>query len=175
MTSVPAVSVKGVAAVPAATLASNTTSPSTPSSSTTNTTLSPATNPSANASPSASTDGLSETDFFQILSAELANQDPSSPTDSTEFITQMAQFSELSDLSSMQSDLQSLVQADQAQAAPILNGAALLGKTVTTAQGSGVVQGASIDQGTTYLTVSGQSTAVPLTDVTSITETPAAT
>jgi len=124
-----------------------------------------------NATPSSSSaGGLSETDFFQIMSAELANQDPTSPTNSTEFITQMAQFSELSALSSMQTDLQDLVQADQAQAAPILNGAALLGKTVTTSHGSGVVQGATVQNGATYLTVAGQSTAIPLSAVTSITE-----
>jgi len=118
----------------------------------------------------ASTGGLSETDFFKIMSAELANQDPTSPTNSTQFITQMAQFSELSVLTSMQTDLQNLVQADQAQAAPILNGAALLGKTVTTSHGSGVVQGATVQNGTTYLTVAGQSTAIPLSAITSITE-----
>ena len=156
MTTVPSVLIPRVPAV--------TTNSTTAGASATN-----AATPDSTSSPP-TTGGLSETNFFQIMSAELANQDPTSPTNSTQFITQMAQFSELSALTSMQTDLQSLVQADQAQAAPILNGAALLGKTVTTPHGSGAVQGATVQNGTTYLTVAGQSTAVPLSEVTSITE-----
>jgi len=134
-----------------------------------------ATASSSTATNSTTPSALSETDFFQIMSAELANQDPSSPTDSTEFISQMAQFSELSALSTMQSELQTLVATDQAQSAPILNGAAMLGKTVTTPTGTGVVQGAAVQDGQVYVTVSGQSTAVPLTNITAITDTPSAT
>jgi flagellar basal-body rod modification protein FlgD len=34
--------------------------------------------------------------FLQLLVAQLKNQDPSNPSDGTQFITQLAQFSELS-------------------------------------------------------------------------------
>jgi len=104
------------------------------------------------------------------LSASGATSNAVSTANSTQFVTQLAQFSQLSALSSMQSDLNDLVQAEQAQSAPILSGAALLGKTVMTPGGSGVVQGAAVESGNVYLTVSGQSEAVPLTAITAVTD-----
>ena len=132
--------------------------------------VTPSSSSSTSSSPTSSQGNvMGEQQFFKILSAELANQSPTSPANSTTFITQMAQFSQLSALSNIQSALQSLVQADQSQAAPILNGAALLGKTVHTAHGSGIVQGAAVRQGVTYLTVKGQASAIPLSAVTAVT------
>lgn len=39
--------------------------------------------------------------FLQLLVAQLKNQDPLSPTDSTTFVTQLAQFSNLEQLISL--------------------------------------------------------------------------
>jgi len=38
---------------------------------------------------------LSESSFMTLLSAELQNQDPTSPMDPTEFVTQLAELNEL--------------------------------------------------------------------------------
>ena len=59
--------------------------------------------------------------FLKLLVAQLKNQDPSSPADPTQFITQLAQFSELSNTTQMTSDLatirQQLAAAETASAA----------------------------------------------------------
>jgi flagellar basal-body rod modification protein FlgD len=66
------------------------------------TTSSPAT-PAASASP---TDSLAnEQTFLKLLVAQIQNQDPTSPTDSTQFVTQLAQFSQLEQLIGIRQDL----------------------------------------------------------------------
>lgn len=62
---------------------------------------------------------LTTQDFLQLLAAQLANQDPSNPTDSTQFISQMAQFS----------SLQAMDQLSQTMNQQY--GASLVGKKVT--------------------------------------------
>ena len=55
--------------------------------------------------------------FLQLLVAQIKNQDPLSPADGTQFLTQLAQFQQLeqsmnmgTDLSAIRSDLDTLVQ-----------------------------------------------------------------
>ncbi len=50
---------------------------------------------------------MSSADFLQILVAEFQNQDPTSPTDPTQYATQMVDFSNLGQLQSINQDLQS--------------------------------------------------------------------
>jgi flagellar basal-body rod modification protein FlgD len=59
-------------------------------------------NPAAAVTPS-----LSAADFLQILVAEFQNQDPTSPTDPTQYASQMVEFSNLGQLQSINQDLQS--------------------------------------------------------------------
>src|SRR5579863_1782229 len=70
--------------------------------STTTAPASPNTNSSA-----AVPDMLTASDFLQILVAEFQNQDPTSPTDPTEYASQMVEFSNLGELQSINQDLQS--------------------------------------------------------------------
>ncbi len=49
---------------------------------------------------------LGKDSFLQILVAQMANQDPLSPTSDTEFIAQMAQFSALEQMQNMNSAMQ---------------------------------------------------------------------
>jgi len=56
--------------------------------------------------------------FLQLLVAQIKNQDPMSPTDGVQFLTQLAQFQQLEqgmnsgqDLAAIRSDLDTLVQA----------------------------------------------------------------
>ena len=51
----------------------------------------------------------SEQMFLQLLVAQLQNQDPLNPTDSTTFVTQLAQFSELEQVMAIRSDTDTLV------------------------------------------------------------------
>ncbi len=50
---------------------------------------------------------LTANDFLQILVAEFQNQDPTSPTDPTQYASQMVEFSNLGQLQSINQDLQS--------------------------------------------------------------------
>ncbi|MGA3039991.1 MAG: flagellar hook capping FlgD N-terminal domain-containing protein [Bryobacteraceae bacterium] len=59
---------------------------------------------SANSSP----DDVNETEFLQLLVAQIQYQDPTNPTDSTAFVTQLAQFSSLEQLVAIHGDLDSL-------------------------------------------------------------------
>ena len=65
-----------------------------------NGTTPPAGTTTASKSPTAnSTTGMaSEQTFLQLLVAQIKNQDPMSPTDSMQFVTQLAQFSSLEQL-----------------------------------------------------------------------------
>ncbi len=83
-------------------------SPTMPTGSTSGTTSSPTVTPS-----SVSVD---QNMFLQLLVAQLQNQDPSNPMDSSTFITQLAQFQQLEqsvnsgqDISAIRSDLDQLV------------------------------------------------------------------
>lgn len=49
--------------------------------------------------------------FIQLLVAQLKNQDPLSPADGTQFVTQLAQFSTLEQSEEMRSDLDAIKQA----------------------------------------------------------------
>lgn len=102
-----------------------------------------------------STPPVTEQDFLQLLTAELTNQDPLQPVQGTQFIGELAQFTQLAAITSLQ------------QQEAVVDGAALIGKTVTSAQGQGVVQTATIQNGQITLEVQGVGT-VPLTAVTQI-------
>ena len=64
-----------------------------------------------------STSQVTKNMFLQLLVAQIKNQDPMSPTDGVQFLTQLAQFQQLEqsmnsgqDLSAIRSDLDKLVQ-----------------------------------------------------------------
>ncbi|MEI9977192.1 MAG: flagellar hook capping FlgD N-terminal domain-containing protein [Ignavibacteriota bacterium] len=48
-----------------------------------------------------------ESTFLQLLVAQLKYQDPTNPTDSTQFVSQLAQFSELEQVMGIRSDIES--------------------------------------------------------------------
>lgn len=64
----------------------------------TSTTTPPSTDPTANLA--------NESTFLQLLVAQIQNQDPTSPTDSIQFVTQLAQFSQLEQLIGIRQELQ---------------------------------------------------------------------
>jgi flagellar basal-body rod modification protein FlgD len=64
-------------------------------------------------------DALAQRDtFLKLLVAQVQNQDPLSPQDPIEFVSQLAQFSQLETLLSMRTSLESIQQSLAPPAAP---------------------------------------------------------
>ncbi len=75
---------------------------------------------------------MNKNDFLQLLMAQLQNQDPLSPEDPKDFVSQLAQFSSLEqqiNTNSNLSDLSSAIKGLQ-QSQSMAQGVSLLGKTV---------------------------------------------
>jgi flagellar basal-body rod modification protein FlgD len=81
--------------------------------------MSSAVNPLSSSSSSSSSDtaaaisatdslGNNENTFLQLLVAQIQNQDPTAPVDSSTFLTQLAEFSQLEQLISIQQDVAQL-------------------------------------------------------------------
>lgn len=67
--------------------------------------------------------------FLQLLVAQMKNQDPLNPSDSTQFVTQLAQFSQLEqstamrqDLDQISTDLTPITSSSSAGSSPSSNG-----------------------------------------------------
>lgn len=95
--------------------------------------------------------------FLLLLVNELRNQDPTSPTDEKQTLSQLAQFSQLEQIQNLNTTLSSTSSFTQ-----VAQSAALIGKTVSTATEtdagvSGVVSSVSLSGGKTYLMVGSQS------------------
>ena len=80
------------------------------------------TNPYAALAPATPSTDVTKNMFLQLMVAQLKNQDPLSPTDSTQFVTQLAQMQQLEqatnmgqDVSAMRQDLDKLVAAGNSQ------------------------------------------------------------
>ncbi|MGB6449178.1 MAG: FlgD immunoglobulin-like domain containing protein [Steroidobacteraceae bacterium] len=94
---------------------------------------------------------ISETDFLQLITTQMQDQDPLNPADPTQFLSQIEGLSEVSSLQSLQSTM---------QAQQLTSGASLLGQTVlapldtATLAAGGTLNGAiSAPSGTSSLTV----------------------
>jgi flagellar hook assembly protein FlgD len=94
--------------------------PSIPSSSSTPSTGTTS-NSSASSSSSSSSNTVNEDTFLQLLVSELQNQDPTNPTDSTEFVTQLAEFQQLTTSMNMATTV-SNIQTDTDQLVTIAGG-----------------------------------------------------
>ena len=85
---------------------------------------------------------LGKDDFLKLLLAQLANQDPTSPMENTQFIAQMAQFSSLEQMTNMSTEFTKL--ANMLNSSEAVN---VIGKTVDIDVAgqlvSGVVNGAT--------------------------------
>ncbi|WP_322964687.1 flagellar hook assembly protein FlgD [Sphingomonas fuzhouensis] len=82
------------------------------------------------ASSSAKKTTLGQSDFLQLLTAQLKNQDPFSPMDNTQMVAQMAQFSSVAGISEMNSTLSSI--ATKLNATTPSDAMNYVGKTVLT-------------------------------------------
>lgn len=74
---------------------------------------------SSNAAALTSTDSLgNENTFLQLLVAQIQNQDPTQPIDSSTFLSQLAEFSQLEQLIAIQGDVSQLDPAAAASGTP---------------------------------------------------------
>ena len=113
-----------------------------------------------------STNTLDKNTFLNLLATQLKNQDPLNPMDSTAFTAQLAQFSSLEQLTNINTNLSSLITSQNT----LLHGMSvnLIGKTVTTNDGtSGTVTGISFDGDTTSVVLDSNKT-VSLNNITKI-------
>lgn len=69
--------------------------------------------------------------FLKLLVAEMKNQDPTNPMDSTDYVTQLATFSQVEQSVQMNSKLDQILQASTLSQA-----GSLIGRTVTSADGT---------------------------------------
>lgn len=107
---------------------------------------------------SSSGDQLGPNSFLQLLTTEMQNQDPTSPQDPTQSVTQLAQFSALQ----YQQQLTSAFQGFQSNFG-VLQASTLLGKQVTceTTSGSasstvtGTISSIDVQNGEPYFTMTG--------------------
>jgi flagellar basal-body rod modification protein FlgD len=109
---------------------------------------------------------LDKDTFLKLLVAQMKYQDPSSPTDPSQFISQTAQFTTVEKLSTL-ADLSQKAYDSSRQ----LTAATMIGRTVTWTDVSGnsvtgVVTGASVGASTPNLTVGGKTVSLDsVTDV----------
>ena len=75
--------------------------------------------------------------FLQLLIAEMQNQDPTNPMDSTEYVSQLASFSQVEQTIQTNARLEELLKSSS-----ISQAGSLIGRTITSQDGtvSGVVQ-----------------------------------
>jgi flagellar basal-body rod modification protein FlgD len=67
---------------------------------------------------------INQTDFLQLITAQMKDQNPLSPSDPTQFVTQLEGMSQVSAMQSMQASM---------QASSIMNGTSLIGHSVLAA------------------------------------------
>jgi flagellar basal-body rod modification protein FlgD len=132
-------------------------------------------------SKSGAVDGKSDKDMFlKLLVAQMKYQDPTKPTDASQFLAQTAQFTLVEKLDALQDSQAEMVATNHIQAAT-----ALVGTTVSwndpkelDAEGNavvhtGVVEGVTISNGVPTLLVGKFE--IALNDVTKVSKTPTAT
>jgi flagellar basal-body rod modification protein FlgD len=105
---------------------------------------------------------INETDFLQLISTQLQNQDPLQPTDPSQFLGQLEGLSEVSSLQSMQTAMAS----SQLSGSANLIGQSILapGTTAALATGGSISGAVNAPTGATSLSVSiANSSGVPVT------------
>ncbi len=116
-----------------------------------------------------STNGEDKDMFLKLLVAQMKYQDPSKPTDSTQYLQQMAQFSMVEKLDEMAEAQAKSTTSNQLQSA-----VGMIGRTVNygagDAAGSGAVTSVTVISGVPKLIIDGKT--VDLADVTKVTTTP---
>lgn len=100
--------------------------------------------------------------FLQLMVTQLQNQNPLEPTSQEDFLQQLSTFSMVEGIENLNANFDQMLKVQE-----LTQGAQLIGKTIEFASSdstsTGVVQKASVVDGSIVLTVNGKS--VPLDDV----------
>jgi flagellar basal-body rod modification protein FlgD len=101
---------------------------------------------------------LTQSDFLQLLTTQLQNQDPTQPTNPSQFVNEFAALSEVSGITNISNSIGSLT--GSMSSAQLLSGTNLIGHTVIAsgssaalAPGGSVTGAVSVPAGTSSLTV----------------------
>jgi flagellar basal-body rod modification protein FlgD len=110
---------------------------------------------------------INQKDFLQLITAQMKDQNPLSPSDPTQFVTQLEGMSQVSAMQSMQTSM---------QASAIMNGTTLIGRSIlapgtqaTLATGGAIGGAVTAPAGTSNLTVSVQDSTGATVDTFSVT------
>jgi flagellar basal-body rod modification protein FlgD len=123
---------------------------------------------------STSSSGLSTmtpSQFIQVLTSELSNQDPFQPTDSNTLIQSLSSLQNVQSQMQLQSSMSSLVLQDQIAAAGNMIGKLVTGLDANNNQVSGVVTAVTVQNGAAMLQLDSGST-VSMSQVSSIANAP---
>ena len=103
------------------------------------------------------TSDVATSDFLNLLTIQLKNQDPIDPVKQEDFISQLSQFSMLEEIESLNSSFEQILQIEQ-----LNQGIGLVGKqaeylnTETGERSTGIVQQMFADQGPVDLLINGE-------------------
>jgi len=114
---------------------------------------------------------LGKDDFLKLLVAQLQNQDPTNPTDSSTWMAQLAQYSSLEQMTNVAGSVGQLVTASSLTQSVDLLGHELTFTRADGSTGTGVADSLSIQNGQPTLDVGGES--VTLGAVTAVAPAPA--
>ena len=106
--------------------------------------------------------GLQQKDFLQMLLAEVNNQDPLQPKNSTDFVAQLAQITSVENLESLNNSINGVVSSMQYSQAMQATG--LVGKTVTVPTSVVEASGEESIQGEVSLPANAESVRVLVSD-----------
>lgn len=106
---------------------------------------------------------LKPQDFINMMIAELKNQDPTSPMDSSQILNELTQIGSMSTTAQLQQVLQSQSVGANLSAASALIGKGIEGLDTNGKQAQGLVSGVVVNNGTPQLIVGNQ--AVTLSNV----------
>jgi flagellar basal-body rod modification protein FlgD len=121
--------------------------------------------PKTTDSSTAPTNTLGKDAFLKLLVAQLKYQDPTKPTDASEFMAQTAQFTQVEKLEEIAQQNQNNIRTQGLTTASALIGRTIKYQDAAGATASGVVTGASLNADGVTLKVSGKDA-----DLTSVTE-----
>lgn len=121
--------------------------------------------PKTTDSSTAPTNTLGKDAFLKLLVAQLKYQDPTKPTDASEFMAQTAQFTQVEKLEEIAQQNQNNIRTQGLTTASALIGRTVKYQDAAGATASGVVTGASLNADGVTLKVSGKDA-----DLTSVTE-----
>lgn len=105
---------------------------------------------------------LTQQDFLKLMTAQLNNQDPNSPMDSSTILNQIAQLSTVSSMGSMQTSMQSLVSSLTSEQG--LQASTLVGHAVAVPSSAAVLPSGGRMQAGVNLSSSASDVSVDITD-----------